>query len=43
MGKRYGFITPGDMFAYYFNSEAARWLTVFTASSCTPCSIQRFS
>ena len=31
MGKRYGFITPGDMFAYYFNSEAARWLTVFTA------------
>ena len=31
MGKRYGFITPGDMFAYYFNSEFARWLTVFTA------------
>ena len=31
LGKRYGFITPGDMFAYYFNSEAARWLTVFTA------------
>jgi SSS family solute:Na+ symporter len=31
LGKRYGFITPGDMFAYYYNSEAARWLTVFTA------------
>jgi Na+/proline symporter len=31
MGKRYGFITPGDMFAYYYNSEFARWLTVFTA------------
>jgi Na+/proline symporter len=31
LGKRYGFITPGDMFAYYFNSEAARWLTVMTA------------
>ncbi|HHP7234243.1 MAG TPA: sodium:solute symporter [Desulfobacterales bacterium] len=31
MGKRYGFIPPGDMFAYYFNSEFARWLTVFTA------------
>ncbi len=31
MGKRYGFVTPGDMYAYYYNSEAARWLTVFTA------------
>ncbi len=31
MGKRYGFVTPGDMFAYYYNSEFARWLTVFTA------------
>lgn len=31
MGKRYGFITPGDMFAYYFNTEAVRWLVVFTA------------
>jgi solute:Na+ symporter, SSS family len=31
MGKRYGFITPGDMYAYYFNSEAARWLCVITA------------
>lgn len=31
MGKRYGFITPGDMYAYYFNSEAARWLAVLTA------------
>lgn len=31
MGKRYGFITPGDMYAYYYNSEALRWLAVFTA------------
>jgi solute:Na+ symporter, SSS family len=31
MGKRYGFITPGDMYAYYYNSEALRWLSVFTA------------
>jgi SSS family solute:Na+ symporter len=28
MGKRYGFITPGDMYAYYFNTEAVRWLLV---------------
>ncbi len=31
LGKRYGFITPGDMYAYYFNSEAVRFLVVFTA------------
>lgn len=31
MGKRYGFITPGDMFSYYYNAEALRWLTVITA------------
>ncbi len=31
MGKRYGFITPGDMYAYYFNTEAIRWLVVLTA------------
>lgn len=31
LGKRYGFITPGDMYAYYYNSEALRWLTVITA------------
>lgn len=31
MGKRYGFITPGDMFAYYYNNEAVRWLTVLAA------------
>lgn len=30
-GKRYGFITPGDMFAYYYNNEAVRWLTVLAA------------
>ena len=31
LGKRYGFITPGDMVAYYYNTEAIRWLIVFTA------------
>jgi SSS family solute:Na+ symporter len=31
LGKRYGFITPGDMYAYYYNSEAIRWLVVATA------------
>ena len=31
MGKRYGFITPGDMYAYYYNSETLRWLVVLTA------------
>ncbi|MBR9986735.1 MAG: sodium:solute symporter family protein, partial [Desulfosarcina sp.] len=31
LGKRYGFVTPGDMYAYYFNSEALRWLVVATA------------
>lgn len=31
LGKRYGFITPGDMYAYYFNSEPIRFLVVLTA------------
>jgi len=31
MGKRYGFITPGDMYAYYYNNEAIRFLVVITA------------
>ncbi len=31
LGKRYGFVTPGDMYAYYFNSEIIRWLVVVTA------------
>lgn len=31
MGKRYGFVTPGDMYSYYYNSEAIRWLVVTTA------------
>jgi Na+/proline symporter len=31
LGKRYGFITPGDMYAYYYNTEAIRWLVVLTA------------
>lgn len=31
LGKRYGFITPGDMYAYYFNNEAVRWLVVLAA------------
>jgi Na+/proline symporter len=31
LGKRYGFVTPGDMYAYYFNSEVLRALVVLTA------------
>jgi Na+/proline symporter len=31
LGKRYGFITPGDMYAYYYNSEIMRWLVVIIA------------
>lgn len=31
MGKRYGFVTPGDMYAYYYNNEGVRWLVVLTA------------
>ena len=31
LGKRYGFITPGDMYAYYYNNEGVRWLVVFSA------------
>ena len=31
MGKRYGFITPGDMYAYYYNNEVIRFLVVITA------------
>jgi len=31
MGKRYGFVTPGDMYAYYFNNEFLRILVVITA------------
>ena len=31
LGKRYGFITPGDMYAYYYNNEFIRLLVVITA------------
>jgi SSS family solute:Na+ symporter len=31
LGKRYGFITPGDMYAHYYGSEAMRWLVVIVA------------
>src|ERR671919_359250 len=31
LGKRYGFITPGDMYAYYYGSEFMRWLVVIVA------------
>jgi SSS family solute:Na+ symporter len=31
LGKRYGFITPGDMYAYYYGTEAMRWLVVIVA------------
>lgn len=30
-GKRYGFVTPGDMFAYYYNNDGVRYLVVITA------------
>ncbi|MFP4049726.1 MAG: sodium:solute symporter family protein [Desulfovermiculus sp.] len=30
-GKRYGFVTPGDMFSYYYNHEGVRYLVVLTA------------
>ncbi len=31
LGKRYGFVTPGDMYAYYYKNEGVRWLVVLTA------------
>ncbi len=31
LGKRYGFITPGDMYSYYYGTEAMRWLVVLVA------------
>jgi Na+/proline symporter len=31
LGKRYGFITPGDMYSYYYGSEFMRWLVVIVA------------
>ncbi len=31
LGKRYGFVTPGDMYAYYYKSEPLRYLVVLTA------------
>jgi len=31
LGKRYGFVTPGDMYAYYYNNEILRFLVVLTA------------
>ncbi|MFH1156572.1 MAG: sodium:solute symporter [Pseudomonadota bacterium] len=31
MGKKYGFVTPGDMYAYYYNSEFLRFLVVIVA------------
>ncbi|MBO8127665.1 MAG: sodium:solute symporter family protein [Peptococcaceae bacterium] len=31
LGKRYGFVTPGDMYAYYFGTEGMRWLVVLVA------------
>ena len=31
MGKRYGFVTPGEMYSSYFGSEAMRILTVIVA------------
>jgi SSS family solute:Na+ symporter len=31
LGKRYGFITPGDMYSYYYGTEVMRWLVVIVA------------
>jgi solute:Na+ symporter, SSS family len=31
LGKRYGFVTPGDMYAYYYNNELIRFLVVIIA------------
>lgn len=31
LGKRYGFVTPGDMYSYYYNNEGIRWLIVIAA------------
>lgn len=31
LGKRYGFVTPGEMYSSYFNSNAIRYLTVLVA------------
>jgi Na+/proline symporter len=31
LGKRFGFVTPGEMFAYYFKGDAVRLLTVLVA------------
>ncbi|BAS25930.1 sodium:solute symporter family protein [Limnochorda pilosa] len=31
LGKRYGFITPGDMYSYYYGTEAMRVLVVVVA------------
>ncbi len=31
LGKRYGFVTPGEMYSSYFNSEIIRILTVIVA------------
>ena len=31
LGKRYGFVTPGEMYSAYMNSEAIRILTVIVA------------
>ncbi|MHB8764309.1 MAG: sodium:solute symporter family protein [Deferrisomatales bacterium] len=31
LGKRYGYITPGEMYSDYYGGEAMRWLTVLVA------------
>ncbi|MCP4698676.1 MAG: sodium:solute symporter family protein [Gammaproteobacteria bacterium] len=31
LGKRFGFVTPGEMLSYYFKSDTVRLLTVFVA------------
>ncbi len=31
LGKRFGYVTPGEMYSDYYGSEAMRWLTVLVA------------
>jgi Na+/proline symporter len=40
LGKRYGFITPGDMYAYYLQQRGHPFSGRDHGRICTPCSIQ---
>lgn len=43
LGKRYGFVNPGDMFAYDYNNEAVRWLIIVVVFSITWTAAFRFN